>query len=114
DVRTTSGGHRHVELEPQSVATFYQATMAALDGLGVSVSVFPRPSEVEEAIPFDQDETHHSYDRAAVHRFWLGLVQVDRVLTAFRSRFVGKASPVHLFWGGLDLCTTRFSGRPAP
>jgi len=114
EVRTTSGGHRHVELEPQSVATFYRATMAALDELGISVSVFPRPSEVVDAIPFDQDETHRSYDRAAVHRFWLALVQVDRVLTVFRSRFVGKASPVHLFWGGADLCTTRFSGRPAP
>jgi hypothetical protein len=114
DVRTTSGGHRHVELEPQSVATFYQATMAALEELGISVSVFPRPSEVAEAIPFDQDETHRSYDRAAVHQLWLALVQVGRVLTIFRSRFVGKASPVHLFWGGLDLCTTRFSGRPAP
>ena len=114
ELRTTNGAHRHVELEPQSVATFYRATMAALEELGIDVEVFPRPSEVVEAIPFDQDETHRSYDRAAVHRFWLALVQVDRVLTVFRSRFVGKASPVHLFWGGADLCTTRFSGRPAP
>ena len=88
--------------------------MAALDGLGIEVAVYPRPSEVVDAIPFEQDEQHHSYDPEAVQRFWLALVQTDRLLTEFRSRFVGKASPVHLFWGGPDLCTTRFSGRPAP
>jgi hypothetical protein len=103
-----------VSLEPQTVATFYASTMAALHELDVEVRVFPRPSEVVEAIPFDQDEVHRSYDRDAVHRFWLALVQIDRVLTQFRARFVGKASPVHMFWGGADLCTTRFSGRPAP
>jgi len=114
DLRTTDGQHRQVALQPQSVATFYRATMTALDELGVDVQVRPRPSEVADAIPFDEDETHHSYDRDAVHRFWLALVEVDRVLTLFRSRFIGKASPVHLFWGGADLCTTRFSGRTAP
>jgi uncharacterized protein DUF5996 len=114
EFRTTTGERRHVVLEPQSVASFYAATMAALDDLDISVHVMPRPSEVVDAIPFDQDETHRSYDRDAVHRFWLALVNVDRVLTVFRSRFIGKASPVHLFWGGADLCTTRFSGRAAP
>jgi hypothetical protein len=114
ELRTTDGDRRHVVLEPQSVATFYRETMAALGDLGIEVAVYTRPSEVVEAIPFDQDEQHHSYDRDAVHRFWLALVQVDRLLTGFRSRFVGKASPVHLFWGGADLCTTRFSGRRAP
>ena len=114
ELRTTDGDRRHVVLEPQSVATFYGATMAALDELGVDVNVYTLPSEVVDAIPFDQDEQHHSYDSDAVRRFWLALVQIDRLLTEFRSRFIGKASPVHLFWGGLDLCTTRFSGRPAP
>ena len=113
-VRTTAGEHREVILEPQSVATFYAATMSALDEVGIDVRVFTRPSEVAEAIPFEHDDTHHSYDRDAVHAFWLALVQIDRVLTEFRSRFIGKSSPVHLFWGGADLCTTRFSGRPAP
>ena len=114
ELRTTDGTHRHVALEPRSVANFYAATLAALDDLNVHVTVHPRPSEVVEAIPFDQDEQHRSYDRDAVRQFWLALVQVDRVLTQFRARFIGKASPVHLFWGGNDLCTTRFSGRPAP
>jgi hypothetical protein len=114
DVRTTDGAARQVALEPRSVASFYGATMKALDDLGVHVDFVPRPNEVVEAIPFDQDEVHRSYDPDAVQRFWLALVQIHRVLTRFRSRFVGKASPVHFFWGGADICTTRFSGRPAP
>ena len=72
------------------------------------------PVEIPGAIPFDADHEHAAYDGDAVRRFWLGLVEVERVFTEFRSRFVGKASPVHLFWGALDLAVTRFSGRTAP
>jgi hypothetical protein len=114
DLRTTDGKRRRVALEPRSVASFYAATMTALDELGVRVRVYPRPSEVVVAIPFDEDEVHRFYDREAAQRFWLALVEIHRVLLQFRARFVGKASPVHFFWGGADLCTTRFSGRPAP
>src|SRR5262249_55526752 len=113
-LRTTDGESRHVPLEPQPVATFYRSTMAALGGLGIDVRIGVRPSEVVTAVPFDRDEEHRSYDRDAVQRLWRALVQVERVLTDFRARFIGKASPVHLFWGGADLCTTRFSGRTAP
>jgi len=88
--------------------------MAALDELGVSVAIYPRPSEVVAAIPFAEDEVHRSYDPVAARRFWLGLVQAHRVMLRFRSGFIGKASPVHFFWGGADLATTRFSGRRAP
>jgi Family of unknown function (DUF5996) len=114
DVRTTDGDHRRVTLEPRSVANFYAATMAALDELDVKVRLYPRPSEVVVAIPFDQDEEHHAYDADAAHRFWLALVEANRVLVQFRAGFIGKASPVHFFWGGADICTTRFSGRTAP
>jgi uncharacterized protein DUF5996 len=114
DLRTTDGARRQVPLEPRSVASFYRATMTALDDIGVQVRVLPRPSEVVDAIPFGEDELHRSYDRDAARRFWLALVQVHRVLLRFRAGFFGKASPVHFFWGGADLCTTRFSGRPAP
>jgi Family of unknown function (DUF5996) len=113
-LRTTDGQHAEVSLEPQSVARFYEATMAALGDLGIGVSILARPVEVVEAIPFAEDETHHAYDAAAVHDFWLALVQAHRALTVFRDRFIGKASPVHFFWGALDLATTRFSGRAAP
>lgn len=114
DLRTTDGQSRRVALEPRSVASFYAATMTAVQQLGVSVTIFPRPVEVVEAIPFDEDEQHHAYDAAAVHRFWLALVQIHRVMMRFRAGFVGKVSPVHLFWGGPDLAVTRFSGRTAP
>jgi hypothetical protein len=114
DLRTSHGRSRQVTLEPRSVASFYEATMVALGELGVRVTISPRPQEVIEAIPFAQDEEHHAYDAAAVHRFWLALVQIHRVMIRFRARFVGKASPVHFFWGGPDLAVTRFSGRRAP
>jgi hypothetical protein len=113
-IRTTDGQHRHIALQPQSVAAFFAATKAALDEFGVDVHVYPKPSEVVVAIPFDEDEVHHSYDPDSAHRFWLALVQMHRVMLQFRARFIGKVSPVHFFWGGPDLCTTRFSGRRAP
>jgi hypothetical protein len=113
-LRTTSGKRRTVALEPRTVASFYEATMAALGDLGVHVRLMARPVEVEQAIPFAQDTVHAAYDGDAVHRFWLALLEAHRVLSMFRGRFIGKASPVHFFWGGFDLAATRFSGRPAP
>lgn len=114
EIRTTDGAERQVRLEPRSVADFYAETMARLAELDVTVEILPRPVEIPVAIPFPEDETHASYDAASAHRFWQSLVQAHRVLTAFRSRFVGKVSPVHFFWGGFDLAVTRFSGRDAP
>jgi uncharacterized protein DUF5996 len=113
-LRTTDGGQRAIPLAAQSVASFYDATMTALDALGVHVQILARPVEVPVAIPFADDTEHRDYDGAAMHRFWLALLQADRVLREFRARFVGKNSPVHFFWGAFDLATTRFSGRPAP
>jgi hypothetical protein len=113
-LETTSGKRRSIALEPRTVASFYEATMAALHDLGVDVNVVARPVEVERAIPFADDTEHDAYDAEAIHRFWLALLQAHRVLSEFRGRFVGKASPVHFFWGGFDLATTRFSGRTAP
>jgi hypothetical protein len=114
EIRSTDGRHRAVALEPRSVASFYEATITALDELGVHVSILARPVEVPVAIPFADDVDHRSYDPDAMHRFWLALVEADRVFKKFRGRFTGKASPVHFFWGGFDLATTRFSGKPAP
>lgn len=114
EIRTTGGDERQVRLEPRSVADFYTETMARLSELGMRVTIMPRPVEVPVAIPFPDDDTHASYDREYAHRFWLSLVQAKRVLSVFRSRFAGKASPVHFFWGAFDLAVTRFSGRPAP
>ena len=113
-ITTSHGGERSFALEPMAVADFYRATMEALGELGIEVAILARPVEVEEAIPFAEDHGHTSYDSEAVRRFWLALVQVSRVFAEFRSHFVGKASPVHFFWGAFDLAVTRFSGRPAP
>ena len=113
-IRTTDGGLRTIALESRSVASFYEATMTALRELGVRVSILARPVEVPEAIPFAADARHSSYDADAMQRCWLALVDADRVLKEFRSGFIGKASPVHFFWGGFDLAVTRFSGRRAP
>jgi hypothetical protein len=113
-VRTTDGRSRSIALEPRSVASFYQATMAALSDLDVRVAILARPVEVPEAIPFAEDDVHSSYDAAAVQRFWTVLVHAHRVMSAFRARFIGKASPVHFFWGAADLAVSRFSGRRAP
>lgn len=112
---TTSGGPRHsFALRPMPVADFYRETMNVLHALGLDVKIFARPVEVEEAIPFAQDARHASYDPDAVHRWWLALVQTNRAFARFRARFIGKASPVHFFWGAFDLAVSRFSGRPAP
>jgi hypothetical protein len=114
DIATVDGTHRSMPLEDRPVAEFYVAVMAMLDELGVSTPIWPVPVEIAEAIPFPDDRTHARYDPDAAHRFWRALVDMQRVFNIFRGRFVGKASPVHLFWGALDLAYTRFSGRPAP
>jgi Family of unknown function (DUF5996) len=110
-----SDGRRElVALRPISVAQFYRETMAALARLGVRPHVWTTPCEVEHPIPFERDEVHHAYDAEAAQRFWRVLAQADRVMKAFRGQFIGKASPVHFFWGSFDLAVTRFSGRRAP
>jgi len=113
-IQASDGGTAHIALEPQSVATFYARLMQQLDDLGLHVDIYRYPNEVPEPIRFDQDETHRSYDPEYANRFWRVLVQADRVFKEFRSRFIGKCSPVHFFWGAPDLAVTRFSGRPAP
>lgn len=112
--RTSSGGEDALPLRPQTVADFYSGVLGLLTGLGVAVRIHPMPNEVADPIPFDKDRTHATYDAAAAHRFWRALLQVDRVFKLFRTGFLGKASPVHFFWGSFDLAVTRFSGRPAP
>jgi hypothetical protein len=113
-ITTTGGMRRTIALEPKSVAAFYTEVMAHLDELGLGTRIWTMPVEIEGAIPFDSDHDHASYDADAVHRFWLMLVEIDRVFHRFRGQFVGKASPVHFFWGAFDLAVTRFSGRTAP
>ena len=114
EIACSDGALEHLPLEPMSVAAFHRKVMAALDRLGVRPLIWTVPCEVENPVPFEHDEVHAAYDPKAAQRFWRVLVQADRVLKVFRARFIGKASPVHFFWGSFDLAVTRFSGRRAP
>ncbi len=111
---TVLGDIRSIDLRPRPVAEFYADVMFMLNELGVATEIWPVPVEIAGAVPFPEDRVHASYDRDAVQRFWHALVEMDRVFKVFRARFVGKSSPVHLFWGSLDVASTRFSGRTAP
>jgi hypothetical protein len=109
-----NGNRSTIALEPMPVAEFYAEVTKRLSELGMPTRIRTMPNEVADAIPFDRDYTHASYDKEYVHRFWRVLIQADRLFKAFRSRFIGKVSPVHFFWGAFDLAVTRFSGRRAP
>ena len=113
-IRSSSGEDRSVPLEPQSVAQFHERTMAALAELGIEAPIRPVPTEVDPAVPFAEDHANTSYDAEAVTAYWRQLVQAERVITRFRAEFLGKVSPVHYFWGAMDMACTRFSGRTAP
>lgn len=113
-IETSSGESRAVALAPRSVADFHRDVMAALRDVGVSVRITRFPNEIENAIPFEEDEIHASYDADSARRLWRALIDVDRVLHEFRGRFIGKSSPVHFWWGSFDIAVTRFSGREAP
>ena len=113
-IESSDGRTGGLPLEPQSVAAFYHRLMAEMKRLDLNVAINKKPNEIPEPIRFDQDETHRAYDPDYANRFWRILVQADRVMKVFRGRFIGKCSPVHLFWGALDLAVTRFSGKRAP
>ena len=113
-VWSSDGARRGLPLIARSVADFYAEYMTVLRSLGFDVALQPSPVEVVTAIPFAEDQEHASYDPDSAQRWWQILLQVHHVLKRFRARFVGKASPVHFFWGSFDLAATRFSGRPAP
>ena len=113
-IDAAEGDARRVKLEVQSVAAFYEATMAALTELGLAVVIRRMPCEIPDAIAFNEDHAPRAYDAEAARAYWRAMLQVQRVFLLFRSRFIGKCSPIHLFWGSFDLAVTRFSGRDAP
>jgi Family of unknown function (DUF5996) len=113
-IQTSEGEERRLALEPRSVAEFHDQLLGALADLGIGVRVHGRPNEVADPIPFREDRQHAAYDPEYAERFWRVLLQADRVFKEFRTRFLGKVSPVHFFWGSFDHAVTRFSGRTAP
>jgi hypothetical protein len=112
--QTGDASIRIFPLRPMTVADFYRDVLRTLSDLGFDVQIHRRPNELEDATPFDEDREHGAYDPAAAHQFWRALSQASRIFQKFRSRFLGKVSPVHFFWGSFDLAVTRFSGRRAP
>lgn len=113
-LQLSDGQVKSLPLFPRTVADFYREFMSMMESAGIPVRIWKMPVEIPNPIPFDQDQIHASYDPESVRRFWQILVSVDRVFQEFRSRFVGKSSPVHFFWGSFDHAVTRFSGRRAP
>ena len=113
-VKCSDGATVLVPLRPKSVAAFYHETMNTLGQLGLDIRIWKMPVEIPNPIPFDEDHQHASYDPEYANRFWRILRAADKVMQEFRSKFIGKCSPVHFFWGSFDLAVTRFSGRPAP
>ena len=113
-IRTSRDEEKVMALAPRSVADFYKQFMECLNALDIHVKVWKMPCEVPDPIAFDKDTKHASYDPEYANRFWRILVLTDEIFKEFRSRFIGKSSPVHFFWGSFDLAVTRFSGRRAP
>lgn len=113
-IQSSDGQRRIMILGPRTVKDFYEEFQGHLAALKIEVPIRAMPVEIPQAIPFDKDVVHRAYDAEYVHRFWSALVSVDKIFEQFRAPFVGKASPVHFFWGSFDLTTTRFSGRRAP
>ncbi|MEJ2643578.1 MAG: DUF5996 family protein [Gammaproteobacteria bacterium] len=114
DIRSSDGRSVAVPLTEGSVAEFHAAVLGALNRLDIDVQIHSTPNEIPGAVPFREDKAHRAFVPEQAQRFWQALLQVDRVFKRFRSGFLGKASPVHFFWGSFDLAVTRFSGRPAP
>jgi hypothetical protein len=113
-IKTNHDTAATLALKPRSVADFYREFMAALGSLGIAVKIWKMPVEIPNPIAFDKDTQHASYDPEYANRFWRILASSEKVFVEFRARFIGKASPVHFFWGSFDLAATRFSGRRAP
>jgi hypothetical protein len=113
-IRTSEGHFRQLVLKPTTVAEFHADMMIALRELGIAVTIRTMPCEIADCVPFDQDTMHVAYDPDYARRFWRVLASAHEVFSHFRTGFLGKASPVHFFWGSFDLAVTRFSGRPAP
>lgn len=113
-IRTSEGHFRQLMLKPMTVAKFYEELTIALGDLGITVAINPMPCEIADCVPFDKDTAHAAYDANYAQRFFRVLLSAHEVFSRFRTGFLGKASPVHFFWGSFDLAVTRFSGRPAP
>ena len=113
-ITASDGQLMNISLHERTVASFYNELFEKLEAMGIHVTIYAKPNELDPAIPFAQDEVHKTYDAIQMNLYWQALVKINAVFTRFRAEYTGKCSPVHLFWGAFDLAVTRFSGREAP
>lgn len=113
-ITTDDGRLESIPLLPRTVADFYQMVMQALSRLKIDIKIWTMPVEVQNPIRFEEDQKNRSYEPDYANRFWRIVLETHTIMSEFRSRFIGKCSPVHFFWGSFDLAVTRFSGRAAP
>ncbi|MGB5693356.1 MAG: DUF5996 family protein [Flavobacteriaceae bacterium] len=113
-IRSSEAGNSSIELQPKTVADFYNELFDKLNAMGIDVKIHSSPNEIEPAIPFAENTVNRSYDPKAANTIWQAMLKANNVFNHFRTDFIGKCSPVHLFWGAFDLAVTRFSGNPAP
>jgi hypothetical protein len=113
-IRCSNKGSADMELRSRTVADFYAELFEKLSLLDINVKIYDRPNEIDPAIPFPENTVNTVYDPEQANALWQAMLKVNEVFNQFRSQFIGKASPVHLFWGAFDLAVTRFSGNPAP
>lgn len=110
----TDGRVEGFNLVDMSVADFHARFLDLIRALGGTPRLNGKPNEVPDAVPFAEDVEPRPYDADAVGRYFQALVGIHAVFERFRTSYLGKVSPVHLFWGSFDLAVTRFSGREAP
>jgi len=113
-IQSSDGETLTMKLKPRTVADFYNELFNKLASIGVDIKIHASPNEMEPAIPFAENIENKSYDPKAAYVIWQAMLKVNGVFNHFRSEFIGKCSPIHLFWGAFDLAVTRFSGNPAP
>ena len=113
-ITTSEGTEQEIQLHERTVTDFYNELFDKLNKLNIDINIHTTPNEIENAIPFEKDNVHKTYNKEHIHNYWLALVEVNNIFTKFRAGFQGKCSPVHLYWGAFDLAVTRFSGKPAP
>lgn len=111
---SSEGNSASIPLDQGSVSNFYIELFKVIKDLNVDCTIHAKPNEVDPAIPFLEDTKPRNYNPEQMHLLWQAFVQVHKVFSEFRSRFKGKSSPVHLFWGAFDIAVTRFSGKEAP
>ena len=113
-VETSAGFTERFGVAGQSVARFHEQLTDLLRRAGATTDISGGPNELEEAIPFREDTADREWDAATLTRIHRAFSDASCIFERFRSGFVGKSSPSHLFWGSLDPKMSRRSVAAPP